>query len=252
MRTHRDKRLSCVTDMLRSKWFFMRVKLFGNMSLNRLQFMLSICKVSRKSAPQKKKKASIFGGDTDISVWKHILKETSNSFSRFDQLLCKASYKADFAAPCSCRSQAEPPLTSSSNLPPPRSSHAPWHPPHCCLELKCCLHPLLQAPHPTRESACSYSWWIHGMARGIHELVALSRPLLVEKGIMQICVMSSSLHGCRRHFLGKAELAELKVALTFFMLMCYFDNYQCQRQKITSMPAPVFFLNIKNWVLGHL
>lgn len=51
MGMHRDKRLSCVTDMLRSKWFFMRVKLFGNMSLNRLQFMLSICKVSRKSAP---------------------------------------------------------------------------------------------------------------------------------------------------------------------------------------------------------
>lgn len=42
--------------------------------------------------------------------------------------------------------------------------------------------------------------------------------------------------------MGKAELVELKVALTFFMLMCYFDNYPCQHQKITYMPAPVFLL----------
>lgn len=73
-----------------------------------------------------------------------------------------------------------------------------------------------------------------------------------ERNYANLCTAIILTYICRQHFLGKAELVELKVALTFFMLMCYFDNYPCQHQKITYMPAPVFFLNIKNWVLGHL
>lgn len=47
---HVDKKLSRMTDRFCSKWLFMRVQLFGNMSLNRLPCMLSICKVGRKAA----------------------------------------------------------------------------------------------------------------------------------------------------------------------------------------------------------
>lgn len=183
-----------------------------------------------------------------FSVWKHILKETSNSFSRFYQLLCKASCKANFAAP------AEPRL--SPHWQPAQTSHLPGAlilpdiPPTAFWSRSAASIPCSSPQTPHGKHLELVEGWNQ---QGICGLVALSRPSLVKKGIMQIHGMSSSLYtSADSTFLGKAELVELKVALTFFMLMCYFDNYRCQRQKITYMPAPVFFLNIKNWVLEHL
>lgn len=153
--------------------------------------------MSRKSAPWKEK--TVFGGDAGISVWKHILKETSNSFLRFYQPFCRSQF-CSFALlqiPVGDTTLGQPKPPAFQELEHSSTSSRRWWGLKAVWSWSAACAPRSETQIPPLKMTATsgnYLWLKGRTAHVIWELVAFSRLFLVKKGIMQIYIMSSSLY----------------------------------------------------------